>query len=329
MSQLRDQSWYEPGDIQQSLQAAFQQDSVTTDDIVDVLGEHELDASPDRILEMIETTRQQFTNTSNDSLLPTPSLDGIRENQARFITLDDLEYLGSRDVAYVVGIMLSRFEGSFRVPELVDKKAADLLWTRSDTTVGLWLEWRPNRTPVDKADIQSVVNDTTQSASDEEFSEIAIVSNAGFADQARKLASEHDIACCGPECLRRWCQETKITNTVVGEILDGENKNNEEIKEILNQLPPLPASIPVQDPLKPVTKTEWTTSTLGERVTSGGGTSEKDQTESAPPSQSGVSEPQPASEPGQKGVLYADSDDDGDFDAFDRFVNALAEEDDS
>jgi hypothetical protein len=329
MSQLRDQSWYEPGNVEQSLRAAFQRDEVTANEIVDVLGEHELDASRDRILEMVETTRQQFTNTSNDSLLPTPSLDGTRENQARFITLDDLEYLGSRDVAYLVGIMLSRFEGSFQVPELVDKKAADLLWTRSDTTVGFWLEWRPNRTPVDKADIQSVVNDATQSASDEKFSEIAIISNAGFSDQARKLASEHDIACCGPKCLRRWCQDTQITNTVAGEILDGENKSNEDIKEILNQLPPLPASLPTQDPLKPVTKTEWTTSTLGEKIISGDGTSEKDQTESAPPSQSGVSEPEPASEPGQKGVLYADPEDDGDFDAFNRFANDLAEEDDS
>lgn len=328
MSQTRAPSWYESGDIEQSLRAAFQQDSVTTDDIVNVLGEHEFDASRDRLLEMVETTRHQFTNATTESALTTPSLDETRENQVRFINLSDLEYLGSQKAAYLIGTMLSRFEGSFRLPEVVDKKAADLLWMRSDTTVGLWLKWRPNGPPVDKTDLQSVGSSATQSISDEEFAEMAVVSNVGFTDEARGRASEHDIACCGPNRLRRWCQEIQITNAIAGEILDGGTKSNEEINEILNQLPPLPASIPAQDPLKPVTKTEWTTSTLGEQSKSEDGRLEEAKTDTTHSSQSSGSGPQPSSERGQSSVLDGDADVDGDLDAIDRFAKALTEEND-
>lgn len=326
MSQDHAPPWYDPGDIEQSLRGAFQEYDVSVEEVVDVLAEHELDAPRDRLLTMVKTTREQLTN-SRESALTTPSLDDTRANQARFIDLPDLEYLGARDVASLIGTMLSRFDGSFRVPEVIDEQAANLLWTRSDTTIGIWIEWRPAGTPVDTPAVQSIVSIGTQSVSDGDCSEIAIVSNVGFTDEARRIASEHDMYCCGPECLRRWCREAQLTDAVAGEIVDGESTASEECDEILDQLPPLPASIPAQDPLQPVAETEWTTSTLDKKIESTDTMSEDDKIDTTPSSQSGMSEPHAPSESGQRGVLYADPDEDGDFDAFDRFTESLADED--
>jgi len=329
MSHSQAPSWYESGDIEQSLRTAFQRSNIPTEDIVDVLAEHELDASRDRILAMVETARNQITDGSSESDLSTPSIDETREQQIRYLDLTDLEYLGSRDAAYLIGTMLARFDGSFRVPESVDEEASDLVWMRSETTVGLCLEWRPDGSLVDKTDIQSVVSDSSQSVSDRDISEIAIVSNGGFTDEARELASEHEINCCGPDHLRQWCREAQITIAVAGEILSSDRTESEEIDTILEQLPALPASIPVQDPLQPTAKTEWMNSTLDQEIKPDTTETKSTETDTERIAQSGRSGSQALSDPGQQGVLYADPAEDGDYNAFDRFADALTDEDSS
>ncbi len=329
MSQSQAPPWYESGDIEQSLRTAFQRSNVTTRDILDVLGEHELDASRDRILAMVETARDQITDGSSVSDLSTPSIDDTREQQTRYLSLADLEYLGSRDTAYLIGTMLARFDGSFRVPESVDTEASDLVWMRSGTSVGLWLEWRSDGSFVEKTDIRSVVRDSGQSVLDPDISETAIVSNGGFTDEAQELASEHEVKCCGPDYLNRWCREAQIPIAVAGELLSSDRTESEEIATILEELPPLPASLPVQDPLEPIEKTKWTKSTLDRDIQQDTSETKSTETDTGPTSQPGTSGPQAPSDPGQQGVLYADPTEDGDFDAFDRFADALTDEDGS
>lgn len=327
MSQLDHPPWYEPGDIEQSLRSAFQRSNTTTDDIINVLAEHELNASSDQILPMIETAREQLTEQAEVPTLSTPSPDEPREYQTRFLDLTDLEYLGPQDAAYCIGAMLARLDGNFRVPEAVDNEAADIVWIRSGTTVGLWLEWRPDGRPVERSEIQSVADDSGQAGLDYDVSETAIVSNAGFTDGARESTSEHDIYFCGPDHLSRWCRAAQLPNAVAGEILRGDNKQSGEIDTILEQLPPLPSSIPAHDPLQPVEKTEWETSTLDREMQTAA--TEAGTTETETPTQDDRTGPEAASDSGQQGVLYADPAEDGDFGAFARFTDGLADDEDS
>lgn len=324
MSQSKEPSWYESGDIEQSLQAAFGRTDVTTDDIVSVLAEHELNASRERIVRMVETTRKQLAKESDGSSLPTPSLDEQRELQARFLSPRDLSYLRQEDAAALIGAMLSRFEGDFRVPESVDDDTVDLLWMRSGTTVGLVLKWGSEKSRLGESTLESVVNEHSESRSDGDLAELAVVSNAGFTDEARKVAAEHDIYCCGSDYLSRWCQAAQLSATAVGKILNSESLGSDEVETVLEQLPPLPSSIPVHDPLQSVARTEWTRSTI-ERESHQGDPGK----DTEPSTQSSTSGPPAPSDSGEQGVLYADPDEDGDFDAFDRFADGLTDGDNS
>ena len=324
MSQSKEPSWYESGDIEQSLKAAFGRSDVTTDDIVSVLGEHELNASRERIVTMVETARKQLAKESDGSSLPTPSLDEQREPQVRFLSPGDLNYLGQEDAATIIGAMLSRFEGDFRVPESVDDDTVDLLWIRSGTTVELVLKWGSEESRVGRGTLESVVNEHSESRSDGDMAELAVVSNASFTDDAREVAAEHDIYCCGSDHLSRWCQAAQLPATAVGKILNSESLGSDEVETVLEQLPPLPSSIPVHDPLQSVARTEWTKSTIERKSQQGCPGKDTD-----PSTQSSTSGPSAPSDPGKQGVLYADPGKDGDFDAFDRFTDGLTDGDSS
>jgi hypothetical protein len=131
-----------------------------------------------------------------------------------------------------------------------------------------------------------------------------------FTDEARTLATEHDVRCFGAKYLERWCEETRLTHEVIGKLLDEGDQSIEEIDELLDELPSLPAPVRERDPLARIQETDWTTSKLEYEETA---------------NQDGLGDDEESPDTGQHGVLYADPDEDGDFGAFDRFEAALDE----
>jgi len=332
MSRSEPPEWHTPGDIEASLRAAFRVSDLSVDEIAGVLETHELDVPRERIKMMIKTTREQFSTDAAVTLSSTATIDEPRPTEARTIDPVDLEYLSPRDAAYVIGAMLSRYEGTFSTPEGVDELSVDLFWNRSHTTVAFGLELRPDGVSVDAPAVQSIVSGETTPVSGRSPSTIGIVSNGTFSDEARTLATEHDIQCFGAEYLEQWCEETRLTDEVIGKLLDEGDRSIEEINELLDELPPLPAPVQKRDPLTQIQGAEWTTSTLNyeemvEHGSSGDGSASAAEDDNAlgTSSATGLTE-EDSPTTGQHGVLYADPDEDGDFGAFDRFEAALDED---
>ncbi len=331
MSRSGTPKWYTSGDIEASLQAAFQTSGLSVDEIAGVLATHELDASRDRIEKMIKTTREQFSANAAATQPSTATLDEPRPTEPRAIAPTDIEYLGPRDAAYVIGAMLSRYEGTFSTPEAVDELSVDLFWNRTHTTVAFGIELRPDSEPVDTPAVQSIVTGETTPVSGRSPSTIGIISNGTFTNEAQAIATEHDIRCFEAEYLERWCEETRLTDGVIGKLLDEGDQSIEEIGELLDELPSLPAPVRERDPLTRIQETDWTTSTIEYEKTAGqdgSGDSEKsgvdDDDSIDTPSTTGPTDDE-SPDTGQHGVLYADPDEDGDFGAFDRFETALDE----
>jgi hypothetical protein len=302
--------WYEPGDVPATIRNATENANVTVKDVVDVLATFELEAPRDRLQTMVDSARARVSTDTREAAV---DLEESRPLEPRFIDVSDLRYLNATDFATVLGVTLSRYEGTFRVPEEVDELAVDLFWNRQHTTIGFALVTRPPSAPVEDPDVLSVRTGETSPPFGRAVSALGIVSLAGFTEAARKVAAENDIRLFGPEYLTRWLSDAQLTPDVFGTLISHDDLGDAEIDEICSQLPDVPKAVRETDPLGDCPETGW----------SGGG--------DIAPVPTDVKRPMPIPEtlpdPGQKGTLYANPADDGDFGAFDRFMNELAEED--
>lgn len=309
--------WYTEGDIAASLTAANQSDLSVTE-IVDVLAEQEIDADRERIRAVVEQGLESVTakeQTAADDTLD--SVDSPRELTTRFADPDDIEYLSSREFARVLGVVLTQYEGSYRVPAVVDDLDVDLFWNRAQITVAFRTVPRANGAPVDEELVDSVARGDTTPQTGRSPSRVAIVSNGGFTDDARALATANEIELFESAHLRQWFTDAKLPQEVFGAILEEGEQQESDLDEQIKELPPLPTSVANRDPLEDVTRPPWTpddsTQTVNQRPT----------VKQRIP----VHETQP--EPGTQGELYADPSDDGDFGAFDRYLDNLTTDGDS
>lgn len=311
MSRSRTPPWYHPGDVAQSVRDASRGSDISTQEIVDVLQEHEFEASRDRIRRLVETTRDRLPETENPPA-PDHSPDEPRTLPSRFIDAADIEYYGTRDFALILGVALARYEGSFRIPEAIDGLSVDLFWNRQHTTVAFKTIVRPTGAPAAEDVVRDVVAGKTSPPTGRSPSILAIVSNGGFTSYARDLADENDIELFGMDHLRQWFTDAKLTNSILGTLLEEGDQSSEERTEILSELQPLPNPIREEDPLENVRQVEWLDA------------NDSDPTPTTVKQRMPVSETRPP--PGQRGTLYADRDEDGDFGAFDRFTDELMED---
>lgn len=324
-------AWYTPGAIDQSVQDALNRSSVSITDIVEVLREQELDAPRERVVKIVETARDQLTDKSDTTTFSPTSVTDTRAQQTRYVTLADLSYLETRKAATLIGAMLSRIDGAFRITEPADEEAADLLWTRSDGTVGLFFEWKSDGEPLRAGRTESIGQEMTQPGMTHSSSDIVIVSLDGFTEEAKESATTHSLSCCGPAHLDRWCRIAQLPDSVAGELLSDGDTRSERIDDLFAELPPVPDSISDCDPFDLSESEEWSVSQLARGVSDSDKTSltelvgeateeEENQT------QSDQSTPETPSAPGQQGVLYADPAEDGDFGAFERFENRIGDD---
>lgn len=300
--------WYHPGDVPATVRDADRAARVSTQNVVDVLASEELDAPRDRIHAMVETARERISETDPT---PTHDLETPRPLQSRFVDASDVAYLGPRDFATVLGLVLSRYEGTFRTPEDVDDVAVDLLWNRQHVTVGFRTVSRPPEAPVDRDDVVAVVDGDTTPATGRSPSTLGIVSNAGFTEIARDYAEKRDVRLFGTNYLTRWFRDARLTYDVFGALLEGEH-SADEIDELVDTLPPLPDTVREEDPLGEQPEVAWSGDDNGQ------------------PLQTNVERPIPVVDPhpnaGEKGALYANPDDDGDYGVFDRLLHELHED---
>lgn len=305
-------SWYEPDDVSESMQNVADNSDVYLEEVVDILQYHEFDAPRDRIRELVETARDQISDLHSDSEAQSEVTGEPRSLEPRFVDVTDVGYLDTQDFALVLGVVLSRYEGSFTVPEVGGDVAVDLLWNRQHTTVALRTISRPPEMPVEEADVQFVVRGDTDPDTSRSPSRLGIVSNAGFTNDARDLATANDIELFGEDHLERWLADTMLTHETLGALLESEDSDTSEFEDVLADLQTIPGIVRERDPIGDVTPPGWS-------INGGGDTTV-----------SGVKQRMPVAEDppslGTHGELYADPSEDGDFGAFDRFVHELQED---
>lgn len=301
--------WYHRGDIARTVGEATHDVNASVEEIVDVLARRELDAPRDRIRSMVEVAREnvQEPNEIDPGSSAEPRFDG-----PRYLDVEDAMYLDDRDLATVVGAALSRYEGGFDVPENIDDVVVDLFWNRQHTTVGINTIAASTGEPVDEEDVRTVLDGDAEPQTGRSPSSLCIVTTASFTESAVALAEANDIGLFGESYLDQWVRHARLSKRVAGSLLEESQLTSKEVDELLTELPAIPESVQGTDPLDDIDD-ESTSMT----VDPDGVVADVDKRMPV------AEEPSPG---GMKGELYADPGEDGDFGAFDRYMDELDEE---
>ncbi|ERJ05685.1 Restriction endonuclease protein [Halorhabdus tiamatea SARL4B] len=328
--------WYQPGSITESIRRAIEYDAITTELIVDVLATHELDAPRDRVTTLVKNARDQLPDNT-ETASSTTDTGPLRTSPSRIVSAADMAYLNAHDFARILGATLSRYEGSFQTPEAVDDADVDLFWNRQHTTVAIKTAPTDSGTTRGSDIVHTVAEGNTTPATGRGASSTVIVSNSSFTDDAHEVAETKEITLIEQPTLDQWFTDVQLSHDVLGTIVEQHDLTQEEYDDILNDLPPLPSTLQEIDPLdrqpptiEPAVSTrnrEFTHETSAEPT--GSNTSQNNQSSESDSTTEDSTESALDTAPeehGEHGVLYADPDEDGDVDAFDRFAANLTED---
>jgi len=302
-------TWFYPGDLPRSVAATMDTEDATVDHLIDVLQSHEFDAPRERIRKVILTTQDQLEDRVEEEEFD--PLDDPRSLPPRYVSVDDVAYLGRRSCARLLGIILSSYDGTYHAPSQEDDLALDLLWSRQHRTVGLRIETRREDTPVDEASVQDFVEGDTSPSTGRAPSALGVITNTTFTDDAQTLASNNDITLFDNAWLTERLQEIQLSWEIAGPVIEATADEEDNVEELVEDQDLLPSTYSEVDPFSDETRPHEIA--IGE--------TEK-QTNPQPGSQA-IPEDESTTDPGQRGVLYANPDDDGDYDAFDRFAESL------
>jgi len=327
MTQQPVPEWYQPEDIAASVRHAIKQTDTSTDQIVDVLVANEIDTSRDRVDTLVEAARTRLSNEPNAESAPQSNAEDAepRPLKPRLVASEDLAYLDNTDFAHVLGSILTCYGGGFKLPEQVDESSADVFWHRQHSTVAFRTVPRVSSTPVEDSVVKAVAAGDTDPISGRPASTVAVVTNTEFTDAAHDTAAANDILLFEQPALEQWLHDTRLTYDVFGSLLEQQNLSEEEYDTILDDLPALPPHLQETNPLErsPTAISQPPSST--DRNSIPDSITEPD-TETPPDSASGELLDESPEEAGEQGVLYADPDEDGDAEVFDRLTADLTED---
>lgn len=327
MTQQQIPQWYRPEDIAASVRHAINHTEISTDQIVDVLVTNEVDASRGRVEALVEAARNQVSTQSNAESPPHPNEEEVepRPLKPRVVASEDFAYLGPTDFARVLGGVLTRYEGGFKLPEQVDECSVDLFWHRQRTTVALRTVPRISGTAVDKPVVQAVAAGDTDPTSGRPASTVAVVTNTEFTDAAHDTAAANDVLLFEHPVLEQWLRDIRLTHDVLGSLLEHHDLTDKEYDTILDDLPALPPHLQEANPLNRSPTAIGQAPSSADRKPIPDSNIEPD-TETLSDSISGELLDESPQEAGEQGVLYADPDEDGDAEAFDRLAAKLTED---
>lgn len=354
-------SWYDSNDLSKSIRQALDK-QVSTERIAEQLCKRKFGDAHRSQLEAVVTKMNNggFSNirqprleaiieslpesTGEDEELPTSQPSSVdvtpRSPLTNRCAVSDFAYLSSREAARIIGLVLELFDGN--TVRLTEEKGVetDLLWRRQHASIAIRVI--PTRTVVSDEHPTAVANGPAVPSSIQSPSELAIVTCGKFSDEATRVAKEHDIHCYNAGHVEAWLRRAKISQETLGTVLEDGEAHDGPLTELVDASP-IPSLEKKLDPfdLPPAFSTEEldtseTSHVSAERVvndTTGGQRDVKNTVEdesstgsppvnNATPAQSDtLVENQPIA--GKKGVLYADPGEDGDYSAFDDYLEDI------
>lgn len=333
MSSHSHPDWFVADDVAATIRNAR---STDTDDekIVAVLCETALDSLPKARVEAIVSATPDNDTALEGVELPLsqpPSTDeSPRESPSRRMTVGDVNYLSDREFARVVGLALEQFDGKTVRPPANADLDVDLYWNRQYVTVGIRTVSTGGRA-LGSEQVESVLNGDVASDVTRSPSELAVVTDGRFEDRATALAIENDVHLVDGGQLETWLRRTMFPPAVIGTVLeDGENHDG-PLTDLV-ELEEMPSPRQITDPLevdrafdiseldKPE-QVDRSTSEAGEGTDQSA--TEEEKTSQGDPLRD--DEPSPC----ERGTLYANPAEDGDYGAFDSFLRGIGSSDES
>lgn len=350
-------TWYRDGPLVAVVQEAVSS-NVEQTEIVDVLSERRFPNATRRRIEAIVAGAVERRTSHPGQASPsqsTQSNEPSRSVPARFVDYADIEYLGDREFSHLVALILEYFDGSTTFP-LLD--ALDLLWNRKHTSVGIQTVATQNHQKTLDA-IQEIATGKTNPPDARSPSRLVVVTAANIDEELTDEASDVDVELCGRGQVARWLRIARLPPSSYGPLLEKGEQSSFDAQSVLEELPPLPSRVKGRDPLaiegwtNAVDIDTWMQSKDRQNQPSAFEDTAEDTHSSTPStgntrsntsSRKSVSngrsytessrspkkekldfDAQPAK--GKYGRLYADSNEDGDIDSIDEWVDGLEEVD--
>lgn len=322
-------SWYDPESVRATV-ANGRANGIDTEHIVEQLSLREFKDVPlTRVERIVDRTlvSEETSVRASDLSQPEQTDAKPRKPPTNKLSVRDLEYLSNREAARLVGVALELFDGNTVRLSGATQGESDLVWHRQHMSVALRIVSIPSGA-VGPTHIEALLNGMTVPDDVRSPSELAIVTNRTFTQEALDSATEHDIHCFDAGHVEEWFRRARIPMTAVGILLEDGESHDGPLTDLVD-IPPIP------DPRKTVDPLEIDRAFDIDELT----TEPPPAIDTPSPEDSGDGDPGLArstgrdgllgsapSTPGQTGTLYADPNDDGDFGAFDRFVDDIRDE---
>jgi len=319
-------SWYDPQSIRQTVQNG-KENNIDRERIATYLAEKAFDdVPPSRVKKIIDEmpTASDSARTGPD-LSQSPSTDTEpREQLTKQLAVSDLEYLSNREAARLVALALEQFDGNTVRPPGATQVESDVVWHRQHMTVALRVV--PIRSgEVGSTHIDALLEGTVVPPDTRSPSELAIVTNRAYTDEATEYAANHDVHLFDAGHVEEWFRRARIPMDAVGTVLeDGENHDG-PLTDLV-EIPPIPSPRNQTDPFEINRAFDVDTLETGEEQ--GTGRAERAGPTTQPETKRGETrrdDPlvETESTTGETGTLYANPDEDGDYDAFDDYLDDI------
>lgn len=326
-------SWYDPQSVRQTVQNG-KENNIETNRIAMYLAERDFDEVPlSRVKKIVDgMPAMSDTSGTGPKLSQSPSTDADpREQLTKQLAVSDLEYLSNREAARLVGLALEQFDGNTVRPPGATRVETDIVWHRQSMTVALRVVPVPSG-DVGVSHVDALLEGTIVPPDTRSPSELVIVTNRAYTEEAIEYAAEHDIRCFDAGHVEEWFRRARIPMDAVGTVLeDGENHDG-PLTDLV-EFPLIPDPRKTVDPLEINRAFDIDSLTMSDEEdietsdhdrpdeNQGQQETELDRSTARDDPLGGTQSPS-----GEAGTLYADPDEDGDFEAFDRFVDGIKDE---
>lgn len=334
MSQQSAPSWYVPDDLWATVEnARAAGDSVSA--VANFLAETELEGVPKERVERIVSAVPETTSSTDGGvdLSQTPSTSAEPRTQlSRRFSVADVEYLADDEFARVLRLAFEAFGDETVQPPADDP--FDLYWDRDDETLGV-------KTVTATGD--DLCTDVVEAAAADEsprvdvsFDRAIVVTNGRFTNDATEAAADAGIVLLDRGQLETILERAMLSTTAVGTVLEAGETHDGTLQKLtaIEAVPDVRCTIDGE-----ATRTAAEIDRITDPEALGGEddrnddseTTGEDDTEPTPEAGDDDSLVEPGDtettddsvEQGERGVLYANPDEDGDYDAFDDFVEEL------
>ncbi len=270
----------------------------------------------DRLRRIIEAAADRESDSDGNTVPLSQPPSTERQSRGypnRYTTIRDVAYLSDKEFARLLGALFEWFSGRSVRPAENDNAVLDLYWNRQHTTVGFRTVANTDNGLVSEETVRAVVNGEVKLSGRRSPSTVAVVTNTDFTPSAEEAAAKGGLELFAGEYAATWFRQVRLPVEVTGIILEEGENHDGDIQDLVD-LPPAPAYASNIDPLAMEATIKTETTDGSKRATEP--TMDRSDEKEIP-----VDEDLP--EPGATGTLYANPRDDGDYGAFERFVDGV------